>query len=446
MISANQKIAIVGYGREGKSLANFLLKQGMKNIVVLDQNQNLVIDQPLKFRLGKNYLENLADFDLIYVSPGISINSRKWDKVKDRISSPTNLFFNLCPAKVVGVTGTKGKGTVCRLLKKITEKEWPQKVFLGGNIGYPLISLLGNLDSDDLVIAELSSFQLQILKISPPVAVITNLSVDHLNYHRTVQEYHQAKLNILRYQSKNDFAVMNLSLLSRVEKIGSGKRFYFSLKRNNRSQAYYYRGWLIIRDGQVEKKIIKENEIKVLGGHNRENVLAAVLVSYLLGVPVKKISQGVSEFKLSEHHLELVLDKDGIKVINDSAATNPLAMIAAVKSFNRPIILIAGGQDKGFNYSQLGKEFEKEKGKIKSIILLGENKNKMSSIIPAGIEKIRVDLLNQAVEAARLRVESGDLILFSPGAASLDMFNNAQERGESFKKLIVSALNSKTEF
>ena len=431
-----KRIAVVGYGREGKSLANFLLRKGQTSVTVLDRKENLLIKRPLKSELGKNYLKNLSNFDLIYVSPGILCSGEKWAKVKNKISSPTNLFFNLCPAKIVGVTGTKGKGTTCRFLEKIMSSYWPGKVWLGGNIGLPLVSFLDKVSEQDLVVAELSSFQLQNLKKSPFLAIITNLSVDHLNYHQTIDEYHQAKLNILQYQNKNDLAVINASLKGKTENIGLGKKYYFSINKKDYSSAYYFQGWLTVRNNSKEEKIIRTGEIKVLGQHNRENILAAVLASYLSGASKEKIVLKIKELKLAEHHLELVLEQKGIKVVDDSASTNLLAMMAAIKSFSRPIILIAGGQDKGFDYSQLGKDLTKEKKRIKEIILLGENKDKFFSVIPKGIKAIKVDSLAEAVKEAWLKVEKGDLILFSPGAASLDMFKNASERGEIFKKLI----------
>ncbi len=431
-----KKIAIVGYGREGKSLADFLLRKRQTNVTILDQNENLLVKQPFKSELGRDYLKKLVNFDLIYVSPGVSCSGKEWAKVKNKISSPTSLFFKLCPAKIIGVTGTKGKGTTCRFLEKIISYHWAGNVFLGGNIGLPLISFLDKVSQQDLVVAELSSFQLQHLKKSPFLAIITNLSVDHLNYHKTINEYYQAKLNILRYQNKNDLAVINASLKEKTEKIGLGKKYYFSIDKKDYSSAYYFQDWLIIKSNFKEEKIIKTSEIKILGQHNQENILAATLAGYLLGIPKEKIASKIRNLKLVEHHLELVLKQKGVKVIDDSAATNPLAMMAAIKSFSWPIILIAGGQDKGFDYSQLEKDLAKEKKRIKKIILLGENKDKFFSVIPKEIKAIKVDSLAEAVKEAWLEVEKDDLILFSPGAASLDMFKNASERGEIFKKLI----------
>ncbi len=432
----NKKIAIIGFGAEGKSLARFLKKKKVKNISILDQNNNLKIPKFFKNRLGINYLKDLNNFDLIFLSPGINPNTKELQKVKSKLSSSTELFFDNFKGIIIGVTGTKGKGTTARLVYQIVKKLFPRKkIFLGGNIGKPLVCFLDKANKYSIVIAELSSFQLQNLKQSPQIAIVTNLNKDHLNYHRSLKEYHQAKLNILKFQNENNLAILNLNLRNKTKKIGKAKRYYFSLS-NNKADAYFKNKWLLISN----VKIIKEPSLKALGPHIKEDILAATLTAYLLKPKKNKIAKIIKIYKPDKHRLELFYKKNGISFYNDSASTNPLSTISAIKSFKNNIILIIGGQNKGFNYKKLTKQITKQEN-IKFVLIFGENREELKSLLKNKKAVFLFKNLEEITKKIKKIAKQNDIILLSPASASLDMFKNYKQRGEFFKKLIKESFN-----
>jgi UDP-N-acetylmuramoylalanine--D-glutamate ligase len=404
-----EKVSILGFGREGKSLLKFLKKhpkyRGAK-IEILDQVRN------------KNYLKNLKSFDLVFRSPGVPYNLpeiQKAIKARVKFSSATKLFFDLCPAPIIGITGTKGKGTTSTLLYQILKK-CGRKVFLAGNIGKPALDILNKVNKKDLVILELSSFQLQDLQKSPHVAVVTDVFPDHLDAHKNMKEYVDAKTNIARHQKKSDII------------------FYF-------------------QDNPLSSQIAKKSpgtKIGITGepfGLKKNYVLAATVAAYL-NCPTEKIFHTIKNFKGVEHRLELVREIGGVRFYNDSASTNPQTAAAAISSLSSPhfpLVLIAGGKDKNLDYKPLA-EAIKTSGNVKKIILIGENKEK----IRASLERIKnkelrikntADLesaVKLAYNFARKFIirNSCFVILFSPGSASFDMFKDYADRGEKFKEIV----------
>ncbi|MEK7654336.1 MAG: UDP-N-acetylmuramoyl-L-alanine--D-glutamate ligase [Patescibacteria group bacterium] len=426
------KIAILGYGREGKSLLKFLKirrladpKYKKAEISILDQKQ------------GKNYLKNLADFDLVFRSPGVPLNLPQIQKaIKHgvKFSSATKLFFDLCPAKIIGVTGTKGKGTTSTVLYNILKKCLPAgrqaatNVLLAGNIGKSPLEILSKVKKNSLVILELSSFQLWDLTKSPQIALVTDIFPDHMDVHKNMAEYLDAKANIVRFQKKSDTV------------------FYF-------------------KDNQLSSKIAGYSHGKKIGlagepfGLKKNLVLASAAAAYL-GCPAGKIHQVVREFKGVEHRMELVrsmkfhshvLKNMRMSFYNDSASTNPQTSAAAILQFGTshqslvasPLILIAGGKDKNLNYRPLAEAIKKS-GNVQMLILMGENKNKIATAVKS--EKIKVksvkslkDAIHEAYKFAKNHTTNYLLpttILFSPGAASFDMFKDYADRGKQFKALV----------
>lgn len=441
MAQKTGKLAILGYGREGKSVFGFIKK--------ISEFRRAKIEIRDK-KLNKNYLKNLEQFDVVFRSPGVPYNLPELKRARKsgvRFLSATKLFFDYCPTKnIIGVTGTKGKGTTSTLLHEIL-KVAGFDVYLAGNIGKSPLEILPKLmvrrahHKKPWVILELSSFQLQDLEKSPRIAVVLDVFPDHQDAHLNLKEYYDAKTNIARHQRKNDFI------------------FFF--KANKLSH------WTAGK-GDGKKISVSENgfslfgpaDLKIRGHHNFKNAIMAATVARKLGVSPKIILKTVKSFRGLPHRLELVRsirkfshgnshNFASIYFYNDSASTNPHTTATAIKAFpNEQKILIAGGQDKGLNYAPLAKSLKNSDAKL--VILFGENKNKIyKAIKKSGVQIKLVKDLNTAVRlsykvARRLPTPYDILhtvIIFSPGAASFDMFKNYADRGEQFKKIIRSLAN-----
>ncbi len=418
-----KKIAILGFGREGQSTYKFLGRHPVykkAEFWILDADAKTKTPTGAKKQLGKNYLNNLSRFDLVFRSPGIPYNklvNNQWSLVT-KLTSPTRLFFELCPCPIIGITGTKGKGTTATLLYNIL-KNCGRDAFLAGNIGLPALNILPKLKKDSLVILELSSFQLQDLKKSPAVGIVLDIFPDHLDHHKNFKEYVSAKANIASHQNKKNavFYFSDDKYSSQIAKKSRGikKSIYHSITAKERNAL---------------RKVAR-----IPGNHNWRNIQAAFAVAKHLKCPEKKILEAVKKFKGNEHRLELV--RPGF--YNDSASTNPQTTLAAVRAFKEPKILIAGGSDKGLDYKIWAKEFPKIN--VKAVILFGENKIKIQKILKKSIrqlaDKIQMsNTLDEAVKIAASLIKPNWILLFSPGAASFDMFKDYAERGERFKKIV----------
>ena len=329
-----KNIAVLGLGEEGRDLLTWL-KANTQNcrIKVFDKIKTV----------------DLRKFNLVFRSPGFWRLSPMFKQTEAEISSATKLFFDLCPAKIIGVTGTKGKGTTTTLIYKMLQAQG-KRVFIAGNIGKPMLKLLPRLKPDDWVCLELSSFQLHDLTVSPQVAVVLNITRDHLDIHRNLQEYRRAKTNIVRYQSHDDQAVINTDYepTRKLAKLTLAKVHWFSSKTLKIDQA----------------------KVKLRGPHNLENISAAMIAAGLAGVSIKNQEKIIYSFAGLEHRLEPVRTVAGIKYFNDSFSTTPETAIAAIKSFSEPIILILGGSDKGSDYRQLGRTISSHSN-LEAVILIG---------------------------------------------------------------------------
>ena len=406
-----KKIAILGFGREGLSTSRFLKKHKIRHKII-------------DFKFDKNYLDKIKDFEVLFRTPGFPRLHPKLLAAQKKgalVTSNTKLFFDLCPCQIIGFTGTKGKTTTALLAYKILKDKYGKRVFAAGNFGKPALDLLPRLDKDSLVVLELSSFQLQDLDKSPRVAVITNITVDHLDpgkkfnpaSHQTAKEYFDAKINILKHQKPEDFAIIHPSLKNKTENVGKGRKIF-----------------------SVPYPI----ETKLKGRHNLENIALAVAVGKLFKVPVGKMIEAVRKFKGIEHRLEFVARINGVSFYNDSAATNPDATLAALRSFKEPIHLILGGSDKGLGYGKLIFYISKSRN-VRSVTLIGQLKNKLYKLIKKhnqrkSLSVKKVETLKDAVLTLYKKTAKNDVVLLSPAAASFDMFESYAKRGEEFKKLV----------
>lgn len=445
----NKEVAVLGLGIEGRDLVEFLLKVGAK-ITVYDQKSKDKLylggidKRKVKIICGKNYLsKGLNSYDYIFRSPGVYKyipEIVKAEKKRVNISSATKLFFDLCSAKIVGVTGTKGKGTTSTLIYKILKKAG-RDVYLAGNIGKPYLELLRKLKPSSWAILELSSFQLIDLQKSPHIAIVLNITSDHLDWHKNISEYIKAKESIVASQMESDFTIVNADYASSkkfAEKIKASV-YYFSKKKKVNG--------CFVRDGKIALLLKGKDEIvgntdKLLlkGKHNWENITAAIITARLAGVDIKTIKKIVFKFKGLEHRLELVGEVEGIKFYNDSFATGPQSTIAALKSFDEPITIILGGYDKGLDYSELAKIIS-DRENVKSVILVGDVSLKIKKALIKGnyqgnVLNLGKTSMRDMVKTALENTPRNGVVLLSPAAASFDMFENYKDRGNQFKRAV----------
>ena len=444
----DKKAAILGFGVEGQSAARFLLEKGAQ-VSVFDAREEADLEQETIVRPRKrgvsfqfnSYPETFSSFDFIIRSPGIRLSSSVIEKVRREkvpLTSLIKLFFDFCPARIIGVTGTKGKGTTSSLIYEMLKKQGLD-VYLGGNIGIPPLDFLDKLTESSWVVLELSSFQLQDLNKSPNIAVVLMITSEHLDYHKDAQEYVDAKRNILRFQTRTDFAVLNHDYPASSESdIHTDAKVYFvSHERDAERGCYIKDGFVIIKPDGEELKVIPTTDILLPGKHNWENATAASMAAFLAGVEVPNIAAVLKEFKGLEHRLELVKVVNGVRYYDDSLSTTPETAIAAIEAFEAPEILILGGSSKNSDFGELGRVIRDSKN-IKAIIGIGEEWQQIKSNIKNQISKIKTieDCFNmqEIVQKAGEITEPGDVVLLSPACASFDMFKNYKERGEQFKK------------
>lgn len=419
----NKKILIVGRGIEGKSTFTYLSKHLPKsNIEIVDQKD------------GKNYLAKQRDFDIAVKSPGV-----KSGLLNIPYATATNIFLANYKGKVIGVTGTKGKSTTATLIFQMLKKQGIN-AYLGGNIGQCPLDFLDNLSDQSWTVLEMSSYQLNDLKKSPHIAVILMITSEHLDYHKTLEEYINAKRNILRFQTFQDFAVINKDYPASHESdiLTPGKIFQVSREREVGNGCFVHEDCIWIRRDGKKEKIIETEKIKLLGKHNLENVCAAVMAAVLSGVSKANIVKVLEEFGGLEHRLEFVGKKNGIIFYNDSLATVPQAAIEAMEALPDTETLIAGGHDRGLDYSQLGQYFNK--GQIKTLILFAPTGKRIwkeickSTSENSRPEKFDVTTMEQAIRIAAAETAPGKIVLLSPASASFGIFKDYKDRGKQFKK------------
>lgn len=431
----DKKIAVVNSGGrvESDSSAEFFKKQGAK-VTVIDQTQS------------EDSLVDLDKYDLVVRSPGVKITELEKYVTREKITSQIKIFFDLCPAEIIGITGTKGKGTTSSLIYEMLKKQGFD-AYIGGNIGVPPFEFLDKLNVHSKVVLELSSFQLLDLKKSPHIAVILMITSEHLDYHNSVEEYIDAKRNILRGQSEKDIAILNRDYPATNESDvhTSGKVFHISREREAADEGCFVRDgaiWLRIKDQEVEVADVKD--VLLPGKHNLENVCSATMAAYLAGVSKENIAWVLKTFKGLEHRLELVATVNGVKFYDDSFSSIPETAIAAIQAFKEPEILILGGSSKNSDFKELGEVISKAEN-IKAIIGIGIEWERIKEQIAKSDTPIPViegakDMQTIVAAASKLAV-AGDVVLLTPACASFDMFKNYKDRGNQFKEEVRNLIN-----
>jgi len=444
----NKKIGILGLGEENIALVRYFLKMGIKNITICDQkgreefsNIGDIENNISNWQLGAGYLSNLEEFDIVFRTPGLPYLNPEIQKAKNRgveISSEIKYFFDQCPSPIIGVTGTKGKGTTSTLISEILKKAG-KKVYLAGNIGNAPIEFLDNLTAEEVVVLELSSFQLQDLNQSPHIAVVLNVTSDHMDVHQSHEEYIEAKTNIVRHQRSCDFACINMDYLTSFEfaSMTSGQVYYFSRQKSVDQGAWVKNDVIYLREDDKDIEIVKIPDLQLRGKHNLENICAAIIAARLAGAEIESISEAIKAFKGLEHRLEMVGEIEGVKFYNDSFSTNPDTAIAAIKSFQEPIILIAGGSEKNADYKELGEAISKST--VRTAVLIGATGPRIKSEIRnSNIEIISsCQNIEEVIKTAKEKAKPGDVVLLSPASASFDWFKNYKDRGKQFKEKVM---------
>lgn len=441
-----KKIALLGFGVEGESSASYLVSKNAK-VVVFDPRDRVdsdpkIIDhleqEGVEFIFGR-YPENFSDFDLVLRSPGIKLSSSIIQKALNEgkvVTSQTQLFFDLCPAPIIGVTGTKGKGTTSTLIYEMLKKEG-FTAFLGGNIGTPPFTFLDNLTHESKVVLEMSSFQLQDLHSSPHIAVMLMTVPEHMDYHENMEEYVEAKRNILRFQKPEDVTILNVDFPPTRESdlFTDGQIYHVSRVHDVEKGCFIKDDAIFLKMKGNTEKVIEAKDIKLPGKHNLENACAAILAAVLAGAKMKAIVSVLKEFTGLPHRLELVATVNGVRYYDDSFSTTPETTIAAIEAFTDPKILILGGSSKKADFAELGKIIS-ESDSIKAIIGIGVEWKQIKPHITNSKIKIveGCESMEEIVKNAAALGKLGDIVLLSPACASFGMFKNYKHRGEEFKK------------
>jgi UDP-N-acetylmuramoylalanine--D-glutamate ligase len=428
------KIAIAGYGLEGESNYRYFSKDSGNTIVIADE-RGPTRELPIGVEtiIGEGAFLKLDGFDIVMRTASLSPRKIKTD---GKIWSSTNEFFRKCPCQIIGVTGTKGKGTISSLIASILRSDG-RKVWLVGNIGVPPLQYLSDIQPTDIVVFELSSFQLWDLECSPHVAVITMIEPEHLDIHLSYDDYIEAKANIRRYQNDSDICIYHprnkvSEHISNISKHGRTIRY-----------AAEDGGGVFVKDGSFwsdDEIICDLDKLQLLGEHNIENACAAITVARYYDIASDVIANGLKDFKGLEHRLEFVRELDGVKYYNDSFSSSTPATIAAIKAFTAPEIVIMGGIDRGGDFTQIA-GLVARLDNIKKIIVIGEIRDKLAGILReispnTDIETTDIKDIKDIVMLAKGYSSPGDVILISPGCASFDMFKDFYDRGNKFKEAV----------
>ena len=446
-----RKVAIIGLGVSNIPLIDYLHDRKAKVTVFDDREENCIpkeIMDKIKlyefdYSFGQNNLEKLKNFDVIFRSPSCLPSKKELREEEKRgaiVTTEIEMLMKMCPCKIIGVTGSDGKTTTTSLINCILKKAG-YSTYLGGNIGTPLFTELSKITPEDIVVLELSSFQLMGMKISPHISVITNITPNHLNIHKNYEEYIDAKKNIFKYQNENDIVILNYD--NEITK---------NCSKEANSQVVFFSGNQKIEDGFiVDEKIIKEcndnirehildaRDIVLRGHHNYENVATALAATKTL-VNSNIAVEAVKEFKPVEHRLELIREIDNVKWYNDSVSSSPTRTIAGLNAFDEEIVLIAGGYDKNLDYTPIANPIVDN---VKTLILIGQTSGKIFEAVKEELEKQNKSLniymcktLEETVNLAKKYAKPSQIVLFSPASASFDMFKNFADRGLKFKNLV----------
>lgn len=454
-VKKGMKALVVGLGRSGVSATKLLVKKGIKTTVTDEKNKTDLKDEldaleGVNFipELGKHVLKTFCEQDFIVVSPGVRLDIKplqQADKAKIPIMSEIELAAQFISEPIIAVTGTNGKTTTSHLISEMIQAGG-KTVFLGGNVGTPLSEYALRRDKADWVVAEVSSFQLDTsFEFKPHVAVFLNVAPDHLDRYATYDDYANSKYKLKNNMTEEDYVIVNMrdqKLMTAMAGVKS-KQLYFSSDSLNQMPPHYAEKFQGLYLDPVNTMHLKAARWKdhsfplegthLRGLHNRENIMAATLAAKLAGVSNESIQKTVANFNPLPHRMEFVAKKNQVAFYNDSKGTNVASLQRSLESFREPVILIAGGRDKGEDYGVLSRTI---RSRVKNLILVGEAKEKINRAVGDYSETFLVGTFEEAVYLAYQKSRSGDVVLLSPGCASQDMFKNYEERGNYFKKIV----------
>ena len=447
----NKKIAVIGIGVSNTPLIKMLAQSGA-NVTARDKKSIKEFDSEVlealralgvELILGEQYMEGLSQYDIVFKTPGIRFDHPKLleaSRAGTEITSEMEVFFELCPAKIFAVTGSDGKTTTTTLIYEML-KAAGYCCHLGGNIGAPLLPRIKDISSDDMVVVELSSFQLHTMRKSPQVAVVTNVSPNHLDVHTSMEEYVQAKKNVFLHQKAGDTLVINEdnAHTQAFAKEAAGNVLRFSRKKFLKNGAFVKNESIFMAKDGLEEMVVACKEIKIPGVHNVENYMAAACAVFGM-VDMCVVAKVAREFGGVPHRIELVCEIGGVRYYNDSIASSPTRTIAGLRAFSQKLLVIAGGYDKHIPFDMLGEELCRC---AKTVFLIGKTAQAIKDAVenaPAYKEEaprlVLCQSLEEAVKAAHERAKEGDVVTLSPACASFDMFTNFEERGNHFKELV----------
>ncbi len=448
-------ILVIGAARQGMAATRFLASHGSEVILTDNRPEQNFIEQsrqfkalPVRFVFGNHPLDLLEKIDGICVSGGVPLDIPlilQARKMKIPLTNDAQLFLDLVQAKVIGITGSAGKTTTTTLIGEIAKSGiFPsQKVWVGGNIGNPLIDHVEEMRSEDWVVMELSSFQLELMQTSPSIAIVLNITPNHLDRHKTMRAYTTSKENILRYQKSSDWAILNreepgsYNLKSSV--VGKMSTFGFKKPEGSLVGTFIEENTLMYFNGKTVISLMPADSVQLLGQHNLMNTLAACSAGVVAGFTVSAMQEGVYSVKGIPHRLELIRDSNGGRWYNDSIATAPERVIAALNAISEPLVLLLGGRDKNLPWTDLAAVLHKQKPKV---IVFGEAGTMIKKVLlefEGDVPKYPIsqvnDLKDAVLEASKI-AEDDDSVLLSPGGTSYDAFLNFEERGKLFKQIV----------
>ncbi|NJD03021.1 MAG: UDP-N-acetylmuramoyl-L-alanine--D-glutamate ligase [Ruminiclostridium sp.] len=451
----DKKVAVLGIGISNTPLIKYLAAIGV-DITAFDKSEEKDLREQMKtldglkinYSLGKDYMSNLKAFDVIFKTPRVRFDIPELVAESERgavITSEMEVFCDLCPARIFAVTGSDGKTTTTTLIYEMLKNQG-FKCWLGGNIGIPLLDRIDEIDENDMVVLELSSFQLHTMKCRLNTAVVTNISHNHLDVHKSMEEYIDAKKNIFRYQTGDDQLILNYDneIVRNFGEEAESRVVYFSRIHDMGKGMMLDADCNFIYKTVQDSKIIMNSEaIQLPGVHNTENYLAAAaaVVDYVEPGAIRQVARS---FKGVEHRNELVRELNGIKFYNDSIGSSPTRTIATMKSFKQKLILITGGYDKNIPYDDMGQILTEQ---VKCLVLIGQTGLLIEKVFYNEVGKsgkgreisiYKCHTLEEAVEKAYTCAVKNDIILLSPASASFDMFKNFEERGNRFKEIVNS--------
>ncbi len=446
-----KRVAIIGLGVSNIPLLDYLHNLNC-NVSVFDKRDKEKLDtnaiqkiENYNFELytGTDALQNLNGFNVIFRSPSCRPDTPEVASEVERgaiLTSEIEMLMQTCPGTIIGITGSDGKTTTTNLIYSIL-KEKGYNCYLGGNIGIPLFTKVKEMTPDDMIVLELSSFQLMDMQISPHIAVVTNISPNHLDIHKSYEEYIDAKKNIFKYQTKKDILVINYDndITKNFKEEANGKVIYFSRKEKLDDGIICNDGIVKSCENKLRRHILNTKDILLRGVHNHENICAAIAATSTLVEPEIQI-EAIKKFKGVEHRLEFIKEIEGVKWYNDSIGTSPSRTIAGLNSFEEKIVLIAGGYDKHLDYTPIAKPIVEN---VSKLILIGATAPKIEEAVVKELKSqgkempiYHCNTLKETVDKAYEVATPEEIVLFSPASASFDMFKNFEERGNLFKKLV----------